>query len=222
LNDRKGCAFSAPSFRRGAAAVVAAGLLLTAAACAGTKETTASLLLMHPIPPEANEYTMVAGAERYEHQGLSVELRPLDPRHFDRSLVESGRKNPFGVAPDDARHPLVFGLTVANGGTGMVYVNPAQVRGVDDLNGRHYPVSFTDLWQMLAEDPDREARFKVFSSAFLDTPVQVQPGQTLKVFLALSRTAKEPERITVTLPLSMGGKLTRTLAFPFEVFFNEE
>ncbi len=220
MKTRKACVSSAPWHRR-AAVAAAVVLFISAAGCSGLKKDPSALLLMHPVPPERGAYAMVAGALRYENGGLTVELRPIDPRYFDRSLTEAGQRNPFGVPPDDARHPLIFGLSVTNAGPGMVYLNPTQVRGLDDRKGRHYPVSFTDLWQMLADNPEREARFKTFSRSFLDTPAQIQPGKSLRILLALTRTKEEPEQITVILPLSLGGKETRTLSFLFEVFEEE-
>jgi hypothetical protein len=147
---------------------------------------------------------------------MEAELRPLDPCAVAEELGARGVPNPF---PAERGSPvLVFSLRLANRGTDLLYLNPANVRGIDDRGERYFPLSATDVHGLYRDDPRRGELVRAFGQVAFDTPVQVRPGEEVTRYLAVGARPEIPRVLAVSLPVRYGAETGAVLSFSFEAF----
>jgi hypothetical protein len=195
--------------------LAALGLLLGCAAPAPVKGP--DLFLLHPTPPDQREYAMESGALVYRWQGLEVTVRPLDPRRVEEGFRSRGVPSPFAI-PVDGPPPLIFQVTLANGGGRTLYFNPSQARGLDEERQRCHPLNATDLHRAFQEDSRRDDRLRVFRDEAFDIPLQVRPGASVSRYLAFTPPPGNPSTLLLSLPLRYDGAAGLQPLFAFEVF----
>jgi hypothetical protein len=190
---------------------------LALAGCATTPPPTGRFLL-HPIPVPVpvSGYSMSAGALVYADKNVEVEVRPVDQRHLARVMKERGLSYPFPAGPEP--EPLVFEVRIRNRGKGALYFNPAAVRATDDEKERYLPVGVSDLYLLIQEEEDAEARFHAFETAFWINPSEIRPGGEVKKYVPLLSYELVPKLISLDIPLMLEGHDTASLPFVFEAF----
>lgn len=172
---------------------VAAALAVVVAACATLKPT--GPLLLHPVPPTVDAYSLVQGALVFSGPDFSVSARPWDYRLVAEEFRRTGEPCPFGKDDTEVGRFLFFRVRLENRSTRTLVFNPMRASLLRENEAPVIPLENSDLFAFSGEDlAGAEARGRAFRRVSFDITVTVRPGQSLERYLVFRspETSKKP------------------------------
>jgi hypothetical protein len=199
--------------RRLAAAIA---LVAVVAACA-VKPT--GPLLLHPVPPTVDKYSLVQGALVFSGPDFSVSARPWDYRLVAEEFRSSGEPSPFGKDDAEVGRFLFFRVRLENRSTRTLVFNPMRASLLREGEAPLSPLENSDLFAFTGEDPaGAEARGRAFRRVSFDIAATVRAGQTLERYLVF----RSPDEAITQVVLEINDLWLDTksfgLKFVFETF----
>jgi hypothetical protein len=160
----------------------AATLAVVVAACATVKPT--GPLLLHPVPPTVDKYSLAQGALIFSGPDFSVSARPWDYRLVAEEFRRTGEPCPFGKDDTEVGRFLFFRVLLENRSARTLVFNPMRASLQRDGEAPLIPLENSDLFAFTGEDlAGAEARGRAFRRVSFDITVTVRPGQSLERYL---------------------------------------
>lgn len=204
--------------RRPAAALLAAATLATIVAACATPKPTGPLLL-HPVPPTAEGYSLVQGATVFSRPDFTVAARPWDYRLVTGEFRSSGEPNPFGDTDEAVGRFLFFKVRLENRSARMLVFNPMRASVLREDESPLVPLENSDLFAFVEDGiADAEARGRVFRRVSFDSTATVRPGQELERYLVFRAPEETATQFTLTLEDIWLDSKSFDLMFTFEAF----
>jgi len=198
--------------------VATAALATLCSACATPKPT--GPLLLHPVPPTVEKYSLTQGAIVFSGPDFSVSARPWDYRLVEEEFRRAGEPCPFGDDEAQVGRFLFFRVRLENRSVRLLVFNPMRASLLREGEAPASPLENSDLFAFAGEDlAGAEARGRVFRRVSFDITATIRPGQTIErylVFHAPEEAAKEQFMLTID-DLWLGTK-SFDLKFVFESF----
>jgi hypothetical protein len=194
-----------------------AAVLPLVAACATQKPT--GPLLLHPVPPTLEGYSLLQGAIVFSGPGFTVSARPWDYRLVAEEFRRSGEPSPFGDSDEAVGRFLFLKVRFENRSARTLVFNPMRSSLLRETEAPLLPLENSDLFAFAGDNiADAEAQGRVFRRVSFDITATVRPGQTLERYL----TFRAPEEsgkpmVFVIEDLWLGGT-SFELTFPFEAY----
>jgi len=177
----------------------AAALAVILAACATTKPT--GPLLLHPLPPTGEKYSLSQGAIVFSGPDFSVSTRPWDYRLVAEEFQRAGEPCPFGDDEAAVGRFLFFKVRLENRSAHRLVFNPMRASLLREGEAPEAPIENSDLFAFSGEDmAAAEARGRGFRRVSFDVAATIRPGQSLErylVFRAPAEPAKEQFGLTI-------------------------
>jgi len=195
----------------------AATLAVVVTACAMSKPT--GPLLLHPVPPTVDKYSLVQGAIVFSGPDFSVSARPWDYRLVAEEFRRAGEPCPFGKDDTEVGRFLFFRLLLENRSTRTLVFNPMRASLLREGEAPVPPLENSDLFAFAGEDlPGAEALGRAFRRVSFDITVTIRAGQTLERYLVF----RAPEGAITQIVLELDDLWLDTksfgLNFVFETF----
>ena len=176
----------------------AAALAVIIAACA-TKPL--GPLLLHPLPPTVDKYSLSQGAIVFSGPEFSLSARPWDYRLVLEEFQRSGEPCPFGDDETAVGRFLFFRVRLENRSAHTLVFNPMRASLLREGEAPETPIENSDLFAFAGEDmAGAEARGRGFRRVSFDVAATIRPGQSLErylVFRAPAEPAKEQFGLTI-------------------------
>ncbi len=205
----------APRGRAGSLAV-AAVLAVVVSACAA-KPT--GPLLLHPVPPTSEHYSLAQGAIVFAGPDFSVSARPWDYRLVAEEFRVSGEPCPFGKDDPEVGRSLFFRARLENPPSRTLVPNPMRASLLRQGEAPLIPLENSDIFTFAGEDlAGAEARGKAFRRVSFDITATIRPGQTLERYLVFRSPEEETTRIALELDDLWLDAKSFNLVFVFETF----
>lgn len=202
---------------------VRAGSLATAAALAAVFAACAATptgpLLLHPVPPTIEKYSLVQGAIVFAGPDFKVSARPWDYRLVAEEFRRSVEVCPFGKDDTEVGRFLFFRVLLENRSTRTLVFNPMRTSLLRQGEAPLIPLENSDLFAFAGEDlAGAEARGKAFRRVSFDSTATLRPGQSLERYLVF----RSPEEAVKLIVLEIDDLWLDTksfdLLFVFETF----
>jgi hypothetical protein len=202
--------------RRLAAATALAAVV---AACA-TKPT--GPLLLHPVPPIVDKYSLAQGAIVFSGPDFSVSARPWDYRLVAEEFRRAGEPCPFGKDDAEVGRFIFFRVLLENRSTRTLVFNPMRASLLREGEAPLIPLENSDLFAFAGEDlAGAEALGRAFRRVSFDITVTVRPGQSLERYLVF----RSPDEAITQVVLELDDLWLDTksfgLKFVFEAFLGK-
>jgi len=195
---------------------LAVALAAFVAACAA--KLTGPLLL-HPVPPTAEKYSLSQGAIVFAGPDFSVSARPWDYRLVAEEFRRSGEQCPFGENDAEVGRFLFFRVLLANRSARTLVFNPLRASLLRQGEAPLIPLENSDLFAFAGEDrAGAEARGKAFRRVSFDITATIRPGQTLERYLVFRSPDEALKHIVLELDDLWLDTKSFGLKFVFEVF----
>ena len=198
--------------------VVTTAILLSA--CAGRGKGP---LLLHPIPPESDGYTLNSGALEFEVPGMKVTARPLDWRLVEKNYREREQISPFG--PEEGAHSpyLFFSLLLENtSDQKKIDFSTFRVILYSRIANLVTPLDVSDIYVMRSGSPDLQERALSFQKTCFDGPTVVYPNSSEERYLVFATPKGKSKKLTLSLSDIYLGLDSHDVKFLFEAFPVEE
>lgn len=206
------------SNRQPVAALLAAAVLATLVVACATPKPTGPLLL-HPVPPTAESYSLAQGALVFSGPGFTVAARPWDYRLVAEEFRGSGEPNPFGDNDEAVGRFLFFKVRLENRSARTLVFNPMRASVLREGESPLVPLENSDLFAFAEEGiADAEARGRTFRRVGFDTTVTVRPGQELERYLVFRAPEETAQQVALTLEDLWLDSKSFDLRFTFEAF----
>ena len=204
------------------ARLAAALLAALLAACAAPKPLSGPLLL-HPVPPTREGYTLEQGALVYTDPGFTVSARPWDYRLVAAEFSAAGEPSPFGDTEEEAGRFVFLRVRFENRSPQNLVFNPMRSWLLGQGRAPLVPLENSDLF-MLVDDKSgqAEARGRAFRRACFDLTATVRPGQTLERYLVFTAPTEAAKQFSLAIEDLWLGSASVDLRFNFEVFPGKE
>jgi hypothetical protein len=209
-------------------AVKAASLALLAAACAAPQPK--GPILLHPVPPVAERYSLARGALVFSGPEFTVTARPWDGRLVEEEFRLSGEPDPFGGTEGDAGGFLFFRVRFENRSGRTLVFNPLRAALWRSGEAPLTPLENSDHFAFAGGDATAETRARAFRRVCFDGTTTLRPDQALERYLVfpsppgwpgarrtLARRRSGPE-VTLAIDDLWLGTESHDLRFVFEVF----
>lgn len=194
----------------------AAALAAVVAACA-TKPT--GPLLLHPVPPTADKYSLAQGAIVFSGPDFSVSARPWDYRLVAEEFRRTGEPCPFGKDDLEVGRFLFFRVLLENRSTRTLVFNPMRASLVREGEAPVVPLENSDLFAFAGDDlAGAEARGRAFRRVSFDITATIRAGQTLERYLVFRSPDEALKRIVLELDDIWLDTKSFDLTFVFETF----
>ena len=195
----------------------AAALALVVAACATPKPT--GPLLLHPVPPTIDKYSLAQGAIVFSGPDFSVSVRPWDYRLVAEEFRRTGEPCPFGKDDTEVGRFLFFRVLLENRSARTLVFNPMRASLRREGEAPVIPLENSDLFTFTGEDlAGAEARGRAFRRVSFDITATIRPGQSLERYLVF----RSPEEAFKPIGLELDDLWLDTksfnLNFVFEAF----
>lgn len=206
---------SAPGNRtRGLAAAVALAAVVAACAAKATGP-----LLLHPVPPTADKYSLSQGALVFSGPDFSVSARPWDYRLVAEEFRRTGELCPFGKDDAEVGRFLFFRVLLENRSARTLVFNPLRASLLRGGEAPAIPLENSDLFAFAGEDlAGAEARARAFRRVSFDTTATIRPGQTLERYLVFRSPETAKRQIVLELDDIWLDTKSFGLKFIFETF----
>jgi hypothetical protein len=197
---------------RAAAAVLAA----VVAACAA-KPT--GPLLLHPVPPTVDKYSLTQGAIVFNGPDFSVSARPWDYRLVAEEFRRTGEPCPFGKDETEVGRFLFFRVLLENRSARTLVFNPMRASLLREGEAPLIPLENSDLFAFAGEDlAGAEALGRAFRRVSFDITVTVRPGQSLERYLVFRSPDEAIQQVVLELDDLWLDTKSFGLNFVFETF----
>ena len=194
----------------------AAALALVVAACA-TKPT--GPLLLHPVPPTVDKYSLAQGALVFSGPEFSVSARPWDYRLVAEEFRRTGEPCPFGKDDAEVGRFLFFRVRLENRSTRTLVFNPMRATLLREGEAPLIPLENSDLFTFSGDDlAGAEGRSRAFRRVSFDITVTVRPGQSLERYLVFRSPDDAIRQVVLELDDLWLDTKSFGLKFVFEAF----
>jgi hypothetical protein len=186
-------------------------------ACATPKPT--GPLLLHPVPPAAEKYSLSQGAIVFSGPGFSVAARPWDYRLVADEFRRAGEPCPFG--DDDAQigRFLFFRVLLENRSARTLVFNPMRASLLIEGEAPLTALENSDLFAFSGEEQAAaEARGRAFRRVSFDITATIRPGQSLERYLVFRSPEEPPRQMTLVLDDLWLDTKSFDLNYAFEAF----
>ena len=205
-----------PSGSRALGLLAAVALAALAASCAVKPKGP---LLLHPVPPTVDKYSLSQGALVFSGPDFSVSARPWDYRLVAEEFQRAGEACPFGEDDEAVGRFLFFRVRLENRSARTLVFNPMRASLLREGEAPLIPLENSDLFAFSGEDlAGAEARGRAFRRVSFDITVTVRPGQSLERYLVF----RSPEEAFKPFVLELDDLWLDTksfdLNFTFEAF----
>lgn len=175
-------------YRRPGRLAVASALAVLVAACAAGPSGP---LLLHPVPPTLDKYSLSQGAIVYSGPGFSASARPWDYRLVAEECRNSGEPCPFGEDETAAGRFIFFRVRFENRSVRTLVFNSMRASLLRKEETPLLPLENSDLFMFAGEEQvGAEARGRAFRRMSFDGTVTIRPGQEIERYLVF-RSPKE-------------------------------
>lgn len=179
-------------------------------------------LLLHPLPPAAEGYTLSDGALRYEAPGLRVTARPVDSRLVEKEYRESGKVSPFGPEEGAFSPFIIFSLLLENTSGKKIDFSTYRVILLSRRPNLVVPLDISDIYLMGRESPDIRERALSFQETCFNGPISVDKDTSVERYLVFPTPEGKSKTLTLALDDLYLGLESYDLEFVFETFPVEE
>lgn len=203
----------------GAAAVLLAAALLGVLffGCATTKPK--GPLLLHPVPPILEDYSLAQGASVFSGPDFSVSVRPWDYRLVAEEFRRTGESSPFGESDEATGRFLFLRVRLENRSARTMVFNPMRASLLRPGEAPLVPLENSDLFAFAGEKIDAaEKQGRAFRRVCFDITATVRPGQTLERYLVFRSPEEEVKQIALAIDDLWLGPKSFDLKFLFEGF----
>jgi len=198
-------------------AAVVAGILF--AGCAGRVKGP---VLLHPLPPEKEGYTLTKGALVFDSSVFRVTARPVDWRVVESELNQEGAFSPFGTKKGSHSPFVFFSLLIENLSDQPLYFSTFRSSVASSRSPLNLPLDLSDLYIIYEGAPDLERRALAFKETCYDGAVTVSSGESIERYLVFEPpSGKKARNVELVLDEIFIGTDSFQLRFPFEVFPTE-
>jgi hypothetical protein len=199
--------------RRLAAAAALAALVASCAA------KPSGPLLLHPVPPTADKYSLSQGAIVFTGPDFSVSARPWDYRLVAEEFRRSGEPCPFGDDDATIGRFLYFRVLLENRSARTLVFNPMRASLLREGEAPLVPLENSDLFTFAGENlAEAEARGRAFRRMSFDIAVTVRPGQTLERYLVFRSPSEAVKQMALAIDDLWLDAKSFDLRFVFETF----
>lgn len=200
--------------RRGLAAALALAALVVACAAKPTGP-----LLLHPVPPSVDKYSLSQGALVFSGPDFSVSARPWDYRLVAEEFARTGEPCPFGKDEAEVGRFLFFRVLLENRSARTLLFNPMRASLLREGEAPVLPLENSDLFAFAGDDlAGAEARARAFRRVSFDTTATIRPGQTLERYLVFRSPDGAVKKIVLELDDIWLDAKSFGLKFVFETF----
>lgn len=196
-----------------------AGAAAVAAIVAACATTTKGPLLLHPVPPTADKYSLSQGAIVFSGPDFSVSARPWDYRLVSKEFQLAGEPCPFGDNDAEVGRFLFIRVLLENRSARTLVFNPMRASILLEGEAPLVPLENSDLFAFSGDDQaGAAARGRAFRRVSFDLTVTVRPGQSLERYLVFSSPPEAPKRLTLAIDDLWLDTKSFDLKFDFETF----
>lgn len=176
-------------------------------------------LLLHPVPPTTEKYSLAQGAIVFAGPDFSVSARPWDYRLIAEEFRRTGEPCPFGKDDAEVGRFLFFRVLFENRSARTLVFNPMRASLLREGEAPEIPLENSDLFAFAGEDlVGAEARSKAFRRVSFDISVTIRSGQTLERYLVFRAPEEAAKRIAITIDDLWLDTKSFDLHFVFETF----
>jgi hypothetical protein len=195
----------------------AAALAIAVAACATPKPT--GPLLLHPVPPTIDNYSLSQGAIVFSGPNFSVSARPWDYRLVAEEFRRSGEPCPFGDDEATVGRFLFFRILLENRSTRTLVFNPMRASLLIEGEAPLIPLENSDLFAFTGDEPAAaEARGRAFRRVSFDITATIRAGKTLERYLVFHSPDAGTKKIALAMDDLWLDAKSYDLRFLFETF----
>lgn len=206
-----------PARGRLARRLLAGAALAALAACAGQKPQ--GPLLLHPVPPTVEKYSLSQGAIVFAGPDFTVSARPWDYRLVAAEFPSPGEPCPFGDTEAAVGRFLFFRVRLENASAGTLVFNPLRVSLLRKDESPLVPLESSDLLMFAGEEAGgAEARGQAFRRVCFDATATVRPGQALERYLVFRAPEEATKQVVLAIDDLWLGAKSFDLKFTFEAF----
>ena len=199
------------------ALLAAAVISMLLAACAAPKPT--GPMMLHPLPPNLEGYSLTQGAVVYTGPEFTVSARPWDYRLVAEEFRRSGEPCPFGDSDEAVGRFLFLRVRLENRSTRALVFNPMRASLLREGEAPILPLENSDLFAFAGDAiADAEARGRAFRRVSFDITATVRPGQTLERYLAFRAPKEMGKPFMLSIQDLWFGGTSFDLMFPFEAY----
>lgn len=191
---------------------------ILAAAFSGCAATPKGPLLLHPFPPESEEYTLSGGALVFRGKEVEVAARPVDWRVVEKQFLEEGAASPLGGGEGGYGAYVFISLRIANSSIQPIVF--AAQRSYLRKKGKRLgsTLDLSDIYVMAGQGGDAEERLRSFQESFFDGDTIVASGTSKEKYLAFRKPKGKIKILELKIDDIFLGMESRDLSFLFEVF----
>jgi hypothetical protein len=200
--------------------LAAAALCALCAGCAAPK--LQGPLLLHPVPPARDNYTLEQGAVVYTDPRFVVSARPWDYRVVAQEFRDAGEPNPFGDTDEQVGRFLFLRVRLVNRSQQNLVFNPMRAWLLGEEGAPLLPLENSDLFMLRDADGQSEALGRAFRRVSFDITATVRPGQTLERYLVFATPAEPAKLYSLVIEDLWVGAASLELRFGFEAFPGKE
>jgi len=209
---------SAP-VKRARSIFLTTALAATVALLVGCATAVKGPLLLHPVPPTLEKYSLTQGALVFSGPDFSVSARPWDYRLVAEEFRAAGETCPFGTDDTQVGRFVFFRVRLENRSTRTLVFNPMRASLLIEGEPPLIPLENSDLFAFTSEDSTGvEERGRAFRRTCFDLPVTIRPGQSVERYLVFTSPEDPPQRVAVELGDLWLDSKSFTLHFVFETF----
>lgn len=203
--------------RRAARLLLATAAFATLAACAAKKPL--GPLLLHPVPPTVENYSLTQGAIVFAGPDFTVSARPWDYRLVASEFSGPGEACPFGDTDAAVGNFLFFRVRLENKSTGTLVFNPLRSSLLRKDEAPLVPLETSDLLMFAGDEAGgAEARGRAFRRVCFDSTASVRPGQALERYLVFRAPKETTKQLVLAVDDLWLGSKSFDLKFTFEAF----
>lgn len=176
-------------------------------------------LLLHPVPPATEAYSLERGALVFSGPDFTVSARPWDYRLVAEEFPGDRGPNPFGDGVDAAGRFMFFRVRLENRSTRTLVFNPMRSSLLFPDEAPLGALEFSDFFVFAGEDiTEAEARGRVFSRVGFDGAATVRAGQDLERYLVFRAPREAAKTAILAIDDLWLGPTSFDLKFVFEAF----
>jgi hypothetical protein len=195
-----------------------AGFVL-AFALAGCASGPPGPLLLHPMPPTLDTYSLVQGAIVFSGPDFSVSARPWDYRLVAAECRASGEACPFGDDEAQVGRFIFFRVLFENPSKRTLVFNPMRASLLREGEAPLIPVENSDLFAFADDQQaDAEARGRAFRRMSFDGALTLRAGQSLERYLVFPSPTESVRQVVLEIDDLWLDAKAFTLLFPFESY----
>jgi hypothetical protein len=195
----------------------AAAVWALVAACAAPQPV--GPLLLHPLPPSLEGYSLSQGVIVFSGPDFNVSVRPRDYRLVAEEFRRAGEPGPFGDSEQAVGKFLFLSVRLENRSTRTLVFNPMRSALLREAEAPLLPLENSDLFAFAGDEiVVAEARSRAFRRVSFDITATVRPGQELERYLTFHAPEEADKPLMLAIEDLWLGGTSFDLRFPFEAY----